>query len=89
MRKLDLTRDAWKFLRGLEPKQYKQVVHKLLSLMDDPTPYDSQALRGSDKRRADVGEYRIVYSLDAECVYVAVVGKRNDDEVYRDLKRRC
>ena len=41
----------------------------------------------ADFRRADIGEYRIIYRLEAGVVKVALVGKRNDDEVYRRFKR--
>jgi mRNA-degrading endonuclease RelE of RelBE toxin-antitoxin system len=39
--------------------------------------------------RVDSGEYRIVYCFDpnADLVEVILVGKRNDDEVYKQLKR--
>ena len=88
MHRLDITRDAWKFLADLEPKRYKQVVSKMLALLSDPTPNDSETLKGSDKRRCDIGEYRIIYSFSAEVVSVALIGKRNDDEAYRDMKRK-
>lgn len=88
MRTLDITRDAWKFLGDLDPKRYKQVAHKMLSLLADPTPNDSKALHGSDKHRCDSGEYRIIYSFDAATVRVALIGKRNDDQAYRELKRK-
>ena len=53
-------------------------------------PSDSKALKGSSEgfRRADTGEYRIIYRIDDECLYVAVIGKRNDDEVYRRFDRK-
>jgi mRNA interferase RelE/StbE len=39
--------------------------------------------------RVDSGEYRIVYRFDTnlDLVEVILVGKRNDDEVYKQLKR--
>ena len=88
MRKLDMTRDVWKFLGDLDAKRYKQIVHKMLSLLADPAPNDSQALKGSDYRRCDIGECRIIYSSDADTVKIALIGKRNDDQAYRELKRK-
>jgi mRNA interferase RelE/StbE len=88
MRKLDMTRDAARFVRGLDPKQFKQVMVKVFGLAQDATPADSEQLKGYDGGRVDVGEFRIVYSFDDETVNVEVIGKRNDDEVYRQLKRR-
>lgn len=36
----------------------------------------------------DQGEYRIVYRFDDRSVSILVVGKRNDDEVYKKLARK-
>lgn len=88
IRRLVFSRDADKFLDALAPKQYKQIVSKILDLTQDPTLHDSQQLQGYDKRRMDSGEFRIVYSYDDDIVTLEIVGKRNDDEVYRDLRRK-
>jgi len=56
-------------------------------LMADPEPPDSILIKGSPYRRADIGEYRIVYQVRNNCLFVFVIGKRNDDEVYRLLKK--
>lgn len=87
-RKLSLTNDAKRFLDRLDAKQYRQVVRRILALIDDATPPDSIKLTGSEYRRVDQGEYRIVYSFDADTVYIVVVGKRNDDEVYAQTRRK-
>ena len=86
MLKLDLTRAARRFVDDLPPKQFRQVVNKVLALMDDPEPADSLQLKGQPFRRADIGEYRIVYRVEADCLRVALIGKRNDGEVYRKLR---
>jgi mRNA interferase RelE/StbE len=60
---------------------------KILSLLTEPIPADSQQLRGfGDYRRTDIGEFRIVYRFDDEALIVSLVGKRNDDEIYKRLK---
>ncbi len=56
--------------------------------MADATPTDHRQLIGYPYQRIDSGEYRIVYRFDAENIYVILIGKRNDDEVYRKLKRK-
>ena len=38
--------------------------------------------------RADVGEYRIIYTVENDTLNVFVIGKRNDAEVYKKLKRK-
>ena len=88
MRKLDITRDAFKFVNDLDAKQFRQVVRKLFNLLADPEPADSSKLTGYDYRRVDIGEYRIIYKFDNDTTYVVLVGKRNDDQVYKELSRK-
>ncbi len=72
----------------LPPKQFRQVVTTVLKLRQNPEPNDSKRLIGyPDYRRVDVGEYRVIYRLGEDTVYIALVGKRNDDEVYKKFKR--
>lgn len=87
-RKLDIRSAILKELRGLPPKQFRQVVLAILALAHDSMPRDSAALAGHPPwRRVDVGEYRVIYHFDADTVFVTLVGKRNDDEVYKLLRR--
>ena len=87
MLKLDLTHDCLKFLRTLDPRQFRQVVTTLFVLLHTPEPHDSAALQGSPWRRVDIGEYRIVYRVEGDLLKVPLIGKRNDDAVYRALRR--
>ena len=89
-RKLDPSKDTLDFLSALlEPKRYRQVVAKMMGLLLDPEPPDSSLLKGHpDLRRADIGEYRIVYRYDEDTLFIVLIGKRNDDEIYRQLKNR-
>ncbi|WP_353740620.1 type II toxin-antitoxin system RelE family toxin [Desulfoferrobacter suflitae] len=75
-----------KFLRPLPARQYRQIFNKIPALMEDPEPSDSSPLRGYPYRRADIGEYRILYRVEQDCLKVALVGKRNDDAIYRRLQ---
>ncbi len=54
--------------------------------MANPEPPDSIHMQGYPFKRVDIGEYRIVYRVEGDCVNVACIGKRNDDEVYKQLK---
>jgi mRNA interferase RelE/StbE len=80
---LDLSNKARKSLEGLENKQFKQVALKMLSLLRDPFPNDSEKLTGSEYRRADIGEYRIIYDVKNGVVQVLAIGPRNDGTVYK------
>lgn len=86
MRKLDTTKKVDDFLDKLPPKQCKQVFITVMDLRKNPTPYDSKMLQGSrDQYRVDIGEYRIIYKFNNDTVYIQIVGKRNDDEVYKSF----
>ncbi|NBV76511.1 MAG: type II toxin-antitoxin system RelE/ParE family toxin [Methylococcaceae bacterium] len=87
MRKLDIAKRAERFLKILPPKQGKQIAQKLLSLLADPYPVDSKKLVNTDLFRVDSGEYRIIYAVSEAIVQIILVGKRNDDEVYRKLRK--
>jgi mRNA interferase RelE/StbE len=55
--------------------------------MVNPEPNDSkQLVNYYPYRRADQGEYRFIYKVEGEIIYILLVGKRNDDEVYRKMR---
>ena len=88
MREVNLSKDAGKFLKKLPPKHRRQVAERILGLSENPLALDTGKLRGyDDYRRADIGEYRIIFRVSALTMSVALIGKRNDNEVYRKFKR--
>lgn len=83
-RLIEISSLSYGFLEKLPPKQFKQVFTKLWDLRKNPRPHDSLKLKGSDfLYRADMGEYRIIYSFDSNMVTIEAVGKRNDGEIYK------
>ncbi|HRK25412.1 MAG TPA: hypothetical protein PLQ11_10705 [Beijerinckiaceae bacterium] len=38
-------------------------------------------------RRLKIGEFRAIYVIDGDIIQVRLIGKRNDDDVYRALER--
>jgi mRNA interferase RelE/StbE len=89
---LDVSRHARDFLESLPPKQYRQVARRIFGLSENQHPNDSEHVSGNPGYfRVTQGEYRIIYRVataSPATVIVVDVGKRNDDQVYRDLKRR-
>lgn len=80
---LDMSNKARKSLEDLENKHFKQVALKMLSLLRDPYPNDSEHLSGYQYRRVDIGEYRIIYDVQNNIVQVLAIGRRNDGFVYK------
>lgn len=78
------------FIEKMQPKHARQVLLKILALCADPEPQDSLRLEGSAEgyRRADSGEYRIIYRVEGDSLEIYLIGKRNDDEVYRQFSRK-
>ncbi|HEY65190.1 MAG TPA: type II toxin-antitoxin system RelE/ParE family toxin [Caldilineae bacterium] len=69
-------------------KIFRQIVLKIFELSMDPFPQDYKHI--GEGYRVDVGEYRIYYEVNQQerTVTVLLVGKRGDDQIYRELKRR-
>jgi mRNA interferase RelE/StbE len=87
MLNIDFSSNAIKFLKKLSGKPAKQIKKKMTDLQRNPYPQDSSKLVGYPYHRVDQGEYRIIYLVNDETLEIKAVGKRNDDEVYKKLKR--
>jgi mRNA interferase RelE/StbE len=86
---LDLSNSARDFLSDLQAKQFKQVAVKIHDLLRDPFPQDAKHLSGYPGfRRIDAGEFRMCYKVVGQVIRVVVVGKRNDDAVYKEMARK-
>ncbi len=72
----------------MSQKHSKQVATKITELRINPYTQDSLKLKGYDFYRVDTGEYRVVYSVEAEILEILLIEKRNDDEVYKKLRRK-
>ena len=90
MLRLDVSESANRFLERRQIKHQRQIIAKVQDLRTDPYPVDSKVLKGTSRglRRADAGEYRMIYRVKDDFLHVLDIGKRNDDEVYRRFRRR-
>lgn len=85
---IKLSKRADKALGKIPAKQAKQIAARIKQLADDPEALPTVELKGyAPWRRAKSGEYRIIYKIDGDIMRVALVGKRNDDEIYRLIER--
>ena len=76
-----------KKMRRYPPKIYKQVVRRVVELQFNPRPHDSE--KKGEGYTVDTGEYRIFYIINRQeqLVEVLLVGKRNDDAIYKQARR--
>lgn len=88
MRRINVSRQAETFLKRLSAKPARQIAEKIRALADDAEALPGEVLQGyAPWRRLKSGEYRIIYRLEPETVLVLLIGKRNDDDIYKALKR--
>lgn len=77
------------FLIRIPFKHAQQIVRKIDLLAQDPNALPTQQLSGYPSlRRMKSGEYRLIYRIknDVLEIHVLRIGKRNDEEVYRDME---
>lgn len=79
---------ALDYLETLPPKLRRQIVKKIETLADDPTPANSKLLKGMDSHgepmyRVRSGDYRALYVVheNPNCVVILDIDHRKD--VYR------
>lgn len=90
MLELNLSKQSGKFLKSLKgSKQGRQIRQKIEALLEDPYPNDSILMKNAeDYHRADIGEYRIIYRVEAKKeLQVKIVAQRNDSKVYKLFDR--
>jgi mRNA interferase RelE/StbE len=74
--------------RKIPAKHGKQIAERLLLIAENPSDVPSAELKGyAPYRRAKSGEYRIVFRIENSTVFVSLIGKRRDDEIYQMLSR--
>ncbi|MFA5865556.1 MAG: type II toxin-antitoxin system RelE/ParE family toxin [Phycisphaerae bacterium] len=75
---------AQKELDELPASLRKTVLRKILSLRDNPYPSGSKKLKGSDGfYRLRVGNYRVIYEVNGNILYVYGIRIGHRKDVYR------
>ena len=75
-----------KELRNLQKKDQGRVLRKIEALADNPYPPKVKKLPGEENYyRIQVGDYRVIYRVEAERLMVRVVKIGHRREVYRRL----
>jgi mRNA interferase RelE/StbE len=88
MLKLDFSRSAAKFLQKMPAKHVRQVAERIAALQQSPSEVLTEDLKGyAPFRKLKSGEYRVVYFIENDTLFVTLVGKRNDDDIYKQLAK--
>src|SRR3989338_4140136 len=85
---IELSKQAIKFLKRLPEKQEKQVVRRIEVFAQSPRAPDTRKMSGSDCFRVDSGEYRIIYNVQSDTLFVWIVGKRKDNKENTKIKKK-
>ena len=81
---IELTRAARDALHSLPTKVQKQIDRHILALAKNPYPRASKKLRGEEGlHRVRVGDYRILYIVEAERLVIVIVTIGHRRDVYR------
>ncbi len=87
MLNIDFSKQAVVFLKSLQKKDSFLISEKISHFRENQSTFSSVAIQGHKPlRRIRVGNYRVVYYIENETLFIAFVWKRNDDEVYKLLK---
>lgn len=76
-------RSAAKELEEIPKQDLKRIIAKVASLAENPRPHDSEKLSGQERYRIRQGNYRIIYSIEADQLTIWVVKIGHRREVYR------
>lgn len=84
--KIEFKRSAERDIRKINSRLIPNIFRKINTLADNPFPRQSLKLCGTEATyRLRVGDYRVVYEVDAETNIIVVHYIRHRGEVYRKL----
>jgi mRNA interferase RelE/StbE len=81
--RVEVRRSAEKELGRLATQAQQRIAVALLGLAEEPLPPGVKKLKGSHAYRIRIGDYRVLYTVDAEKQEVCVVAIGHRKEVYR------
>jgi len=81
---VEIDRDARKELSRLPAHMQERIAKAILALESEPFPHGCKKLKNRDGHRIRVGDYRVLYFVDAKTrqIIIGVIGHRRD--VYRN-----
>lgn len=84
MHSLVIKKSAKKELDRLPDQIFEKIDTAILKLKEDPFPFpQSKKLKGENRRRLQIGDYRVIYTVDERHKVITIVKIRHRKEVYR------
>ncbi len=81
---VEVSEAAKDFLRSIGKADAKRIGKKIDKLAENPRPPGVEKLSGKENiYRVRSGDYRVIYQIEDEILYVAVLKVGNRKEVYR------
>ena len=80
---VEVRRSAEKELGRIATQARQRIAVALLGLAQEPRPPGVKKLKGSNGYRIRIGDYRVLYTVDAEKQEVSVFAIGHRKEVYR------
>ncbi|MCC6325023.1 MAG: type II toxin-antitoxin system RelE/ParE family toxin [Candidatus Brocadia sp.] len=84
MYKLIIKKSARKELDNISNPFFLKIDEAILSLKNNPHPYpQSKKLKGDDKYRLRVGDFRVIYTVDEKQKIITIYRIRHRKDIYR------
>ena len=80
---ISVKNSAIKELENIPKKELQKLVKKIQALSEEPRPQGSQKLSHKEQYRIRQGDYRAIYSIDDDNLYVYIVKVGHRKEIYR------
>jgi mRNA interferase RelE/StbE len=82
--KIEWKKSAVKELLNIDKKHISAIIKQIDNLVENPTPIGTKKLVGTEKTyRLRIGDYRIIYEVDADKIIIRIVRVRHRKDVYR------
>ena len=82
--RIEIKRSAAKEIKKFPSSDLKKVLVQIESLSENPRPINSIKLSGEEKYRIRCGDYRILYTIKDDVLFVFVVKIGHRKDVYKD-----
>lgn len=81
--KIEILRSAQKQLSKIHHQQQNQIIEIIRKLSENPRPSGCKKLSARPAWRIRIGDYRVIYEINDDCLLVLVITIGHRKEAYR------